>query len=249
MPDGAVRAADGRGEPGPGGELARRAEPGDVADLGQDDQRGEGADAGQLREDLDPRVGPGMLADFGIEPVDPAPAARRSAPGRPRSPPGTPLAVPATRASLGRARSNTRPPGPDRDQPGPRGSCSAAGFAAAPAERGAAVAPGAGVPRAARSTPPAAGPRAAAAPGSRHRPCLQPRRGDRLALQRVHQVRVEAVILQQLQLPTPAERRLERRRRPRRQAADHAQDRLDPVTRAPRVTAALFGIADADPER
>ena len=70
VPDGAVRAADGRGEPGPGGQLARRAEPGDVTDLGEDDQRGEVPDAGQLRQDLDPRVGPGALADLDIEPVD-----------------------------------------------------------------------------------------------------------------------------------------------------------------------------------
>ena len=41
VPNGAVRAADGRGEPGPGRQLARRGEPGDVADLGHHDQRGE----------------------------------------------------------------------------------------------------------------------------------------------------------------------------------------------------------------
>ena len=58
---------------------------------------------------------------------------------------------------------------------------------------------------------------------------LQPGRGDRLALQRVHQVRGEAVVLQQLHQPPPAERGLERRRRARRQAADHTQDRLHPV--------------------
>src|SRR6516164_749687 len=58
---------------------------------------------------------------------------------------------------------------------------------------------------------------------------LQPRRGDRLAPQRVHQVRLEAVALQQLHQPPGAERGLERRRRPRRQPADHLQDRLHPV--------------------
>jgi hypothetical protein len=42
-------------------------------------------------------------------------------------------------------------------------------------------------------------------------------------------VRVEAIALQQLHQPSRAERRLERRRRPRRQAADHFQDRLHPV--------------------
>ena len=62
---------------------------------------------------------------------------------------------------------------------------------------------------------------------------LQPGRGDRLALQRVHQVRVEAVVLEQLQQPPPAERGLERRGRPRRQAADHPQDRLGPVRHVP----------------
>jgi hypothetical protein len=70
VPDGAVGAADGRGEPGPGRQLARRPEPCDVADLGQQDQRGERADAGQLGEDLDPRVGPGVLADPDVEPAD-----------------------------------------------------------------------------------------------------------------------------------------------------------------------------------
>jgi hypothetical protein len=69
VPDGAVAAADGRSEPGPGRQLARGAEPGDVADLGQQDQRGERADAGQLGQDVDPRVGPGVLADLGVEPA------------------------------------------------------------------------------------------------------------------------------------------------------------------------------------
>jgi hypothetical protein len=43
---------------------------------------------------------------------------------------------------------------------------------------------------------------------------LQPRGGDRLAPQRVHQVRVEAVVFQQIGQPAPAERGLERHRRP-----------------------------------
>jgi hypothetical protein len=46
---------------------------------------------------------------------------------------------------------------------------------------------------------------------------LQPCRGDRLALQRVHQVRVEAVVLQESRQPSPAERGLECRGRARRQ--------------------------------
>ncbi len=60
---------------------------------------------------------------------------------------------------------------------------------------------------------------------------LQPGRGDRLAPQRVHQVRVEAVILQQPDQPAPPERGLERHRRPGRQIADQPQDRLGPVRR------------------
>src|ERR1039458_629273 len=44
---------------------------------------------------------------------------------------------------------------------------------------------------------------------------LQLRRGDRLAPQRVHQVRLETVIVQQLHQPAPAVSRLERRRRAR----------------------------------
>ncbi len=75
----------------------------------------------------------------------------------------------------------------------------------------------------------AAGPRAAAAPRWRRRPCLQPRRGDRLAPQRVHQVHIEAVILQELDEPAPAERGLERHRRPRGQTADQPQHRLGTV--------------------
>ena len=45
--DGAVRAADGGGEPGPGGELGARAEPGDeMSPTGEDDQGGERATPG-----------------------------------------------------------------------------------------------------------------------------------------------------------------------------------------------------------
>jgi hypothetical protein len=58
---------------------------------------------------------------------------------------------------------------------------------------------------------------------------LQPGRGDRLTPQRVHQMRGEPVVLQQLHQPPPAERGLERGGRARRQAADHPQHRLCPV--------------------
>ena len=67
----AVAAADGRGQPGPGRQLARRAEPAHLADLGQDDQGGERADTRQLGQYLDPRVRPGALADLPVQPVDP----------------------------------------------------------------------------------------------------------------------------------------------------------------------------------
>jgi hypothetical protein len=70
VPDGQVRAAHGRGQPGPGGQLARAAEPGDVADLSHHDQRGELPDAGQRPEHLDPRVGDGSLVQLAVDPVD-----------------------------------------------------------------------------------------------------------------------------------------------------------------------------------
>jgi hypothetical protein len=47
----------------------------------------------------------------------------------------------------------------------------------------------------------------------------------------VHQVRLEAVVLQQPVQPAKAERGLERHRRPGRQIADQPQQRLDPVHR------------------
>ena len=62
---------------------------------------------------------------------------------------------------------------------------------------------------------------------------LQPGRGDRLALQRMHQVRVEAVVLEQPDQPPPTVSGLGRCGRARRQAADHAQDRLHPVRHVP----------------
>jgi hypothetical protein len=58
---------------------------------------------------------------------------------------------------------------------------------------------------------------------------LQPGRGDRLAPQRVHHVRLEPVVLQQPDQPAPAERGLERHRRPRGQIADQPQHRLGAV--------------------
>jgi hypothetical protein len=45
----------------------------------------------------------------------------------------------------------------------------------------------------------------------------------------MHQMRLEAVVLQQPGQPAPAERGLERHRRPRRQIADQPEHRLRPV--------------------
>jgi hypothetical protein len=45
----------------------------------------------------------------------------------------------------------------------------------------------------------------------------------------VHQVRLEAVVLQQLDQPAPAERGLERHRRPGRQITDQPEHRLRAV--------------------
>jgi hypothetical protein len=93
---------------------------------------------------------------------------------------------------------------------------------------------GAGGPSPGRSTPRAAGRRPAAAPRWPRRPCLlQPGRGDRLAPRRVHQVRVEAVVLQQVGQPAPAERGLERHWRPRRQIAYQPQERRRAVHHVP----------------
>jgi hypothetical protein len=66
-----VTAADGRGEPSPRRQLARRAEPAHVTDLGQDDQRGKRAHPRQLGQQPDPRVGPGTLADLRLQPAGP----------------------------------------------------------------------------------------------------------------------------------------------------------------------------------
>ena len=70
MPDGPVRAAHGRGQPGPGGQLAGAGKPADVADLGQHDQRGELPDPGQRPQHLDLRVGLGAGVQLPVDPVD-----------------------------------------------------------------------------------------------------------------------------------------------------------------------------------
>jgi hypothetical protein len=61
----------------------------------------------------------------------------------------------------------------------------------------------------------------------------QPGRGDRLAPRRVRQVRLEPVVLEQLDQPAPAERGLERRRRADRHISDRPQDRFHPVRHVP----------------
>jgi hypothetical protein len=58
---------------------------------------------------------------------------------------------------------------------------------------------------------------------------LQPGGGDGLAAQRVHQVGLEAVVLQQLHQPAPAVGGLEGDRRADRQIPDHAEHRADPI--------------------
>ncbi len=171
MVDGAVAAAHGRGEPGPGRQLAGRAEAGDVADLGEQDQRGERAHAGQLGEHLDPRVGLGPLAHLRVQPVDGllqgvhqrqgvvddlAGDRRQLQRGEPPAARAAPAARRPAVAVVGQDRVDPvaqQGPQPDQLRPVPQ------------------HAPAAGAPPAARSTPPAAGRRAAAAPGWRRRPC------------------------------------------------------------------------------
>ena len=128
-------------------------------------------DAGQRGQDLDPRVGLGVLAQLAVDPVDHRRQAvdHRQAVGDdlPRHRGQVQLGQPAA----ARARSSSWRTGHSRGRRRPRGSGSAAGCRAGPGWPGAAAAPGAGAPPAGRSTPRAAGPRAAAAPGSPHRPC------------------------------------------------------------------------------
>jgi hypothetical protein len=70
VPDVQVRAAHGRGQPGPRGQLPGTAEPADIADLGDHDQRGELPDAGQRPQHLDLRVSLGVLVQLPVDPVD-----------------------------------------------------------------------------------------------------------------------------------------------------------------------------------
>ena len=227
----AVAAADGRGEPGPGRQLARRAEPAHVTDLGQDDQRGERADARQLGEHLDPRVGPGALADLPVQPVNPL--LQRV---------DQPQVIPGQLAG-DRQQVQGGEPGPSRAGPVPAGRpvVPVAGHdgmdpVAQPGPQPHQIDP---VPQQRPQLPH----RRRGNPGfwQQVRPqqlsqdrgvdlvVLQPRRGDRLAPRRVHQVRGEPIVLQHRHQPPRAERRLQRGRRARRQAADHLQDRLCPV--------------------
>ena len=91
-------------------QLARRGEPADVTDLGHDDQRSERADAGQLGEHLDPRVGPGALADLPVQPVDPVLQGVDQAQVIPGQLAGHRRQLPGRRARRGRGRSSTRRP-------------------------------------------------------------------------------------------------------------------------------------------
>jgi len=65
-----VRAADGRGQPGPAGQLADASEAGDVTDLSHDHQRGELPDAGQRCQGPDPRAGLRVPPQLAVDPVD-----------------------------------------------------------------------------------------------------------------------------------------------------------------------------------
>jgi hypothetical protein len=60
-----VRAAHGRGEPGPGAEVTGRGEARDVADLGDHQHRDVAPDAADLAEHLDVGVGLGAPVDLG----------------------------------------------------------------------------------------------------------------------------------------------------------------------------------------
>jgi hypothetical protein len=226
----AVAAAHHRGEPGPGRQLAGRAEPGDVADLGEQHQRGEHPDAGELGEDLDPWVGPGPLVHLPVQPVDPLLQRvdqRQGVPGDlagdggqlQRGQPGPARAGPAAlrpaMAVVGQDRVDPiaqQRPQPHQLRPVPQHRPQLAHLCR-------------GDPRLRQQV------RAQQLRQDRRVDLvvLQPRRRDRLALQRMDQVRLEAVILQQLHQPAPAERGLERRRGAAGQAADHAQDRLHAV--------------------
>ncbi len=107
----------------------------------------------------------------------------------------------------------------------------AAESAAAPAEPGAAAAPADGAPRAARSTPRAASQRAAAAPRSRRRSwhsSAAPRRSPSTAAGATGAGRSRSP-----PAAPPAEHGLEHRGRARRQAADHAQHRFQPIRHIP----------------
>jgi len=70
VPDGQVRAADGRGQPGPAGQLAGACEPGDVTDLGEHDQHGELPGTGQRGQHLDPWICFRVLAQLRVDPAD-----------------------------------------------------------------------------------------------------------------------------------------------------------------------------------
>jgi len=72
---------------------------------------------------------------------------------------------------------------------------------------------------------------------------LQPGRGDRLAPQRVHHVRLQAVVLEQGSQPPPPVRGLERHRRPGRQRADQPPHRLTAIDHVP-VDRHLAVLAD-----
>ena len=143
------RAAHGRGEPGPAGQLAGASEAADVADLGEHDQGGELAHAGQRGQRPGPRVGLGVLAQLAVDPVgqrrQARPVTARAVGHDLAGNRGQPRARPASR---GRARTGSCRTGRSRNRLPPRGSGSAAGCPAGPARPGAAAARGAAAPQA-----------------------------------------------------------------------------------------------------
>jgi hypothetical protein len=130
-----VRAAHGRGQPRPAGQLAGASEPADVADLGQHDQGGELSYPWQRGQRLDPRVSLGMLAQLAVDPVgqgrqaagdrqgvghDLAGDGRQFEPGQPAAARPGQVAAGAVEAEIGHHRVDpVLLLGAQPDQPGP----------------------------------------------------------------------------------------------------------------------------------
>ncbi len=231
MPDLQVRAAHGRGQPGPAGQLARAAEPADVADLGHHDQCGELPDPRQRPERLDSGIGPGVLVQLTVDPVDhrrqavddrqaigdDLPRCRRQVQlGQPAAAGPGPVAGRPVIAVVGGDRVDPVPQlGAEADQADP-----------VPQQRAELADLRRGDPRLGQQV------RSQQLRQNRgvDLVVLQPGRGDGLAPQRVHHVRLEAVVLQQIGQPAPAERGLERHRRPEGRSPISRRNGSEPFT-------------------